>query len=221
MDRIPETELMLDPKQAVAYANADFAEPHDRFVALLRERLSGLASTGCALDLGCGPGDVTRRFARAFPGWSVDAVDGSAPMLDLGRSATANTGLDDRIRYHELRLPSEAEWPSRFGLVFSNSLLHHLADPLVLWSSVARWAEPGAHVFVMDLMRPSSRDEAARMIDRYAADAPEVLRNDFYNSLLAAYRTGEVSTQIRASGLGALTVELVSDRHWIAWGRVN
>ena len=65
MQRRPEPELMDDEAQALAYARADFAEPHDRFVALLRERVG--APAGRALDLGCGPGDVTFRVARAFP----------------------------------------------------------------------------------------------------------------------------------------------------------
>lgn len=220
MKRVPEPELMLDPAQALAYARADFAEPHDRFVTLLRKRLPGLAETGQALDLGCGPGDLTRRFARAFPGWRIEAVDGSAAMLDLGRRATNSAGLGEQISYHAHHLPTEAWRPSDPSLVLSNSLLHHLADPGVLWSAIARWAEPGARVFVMDLMRPSSRDEAADLIDRYAAGEPEVLRRDFYASLLAAYRTAEVAAQLRAAGLDRLNVEAVSDRHLIAWGQL-
>ena len=93
MERVAEPELMDDEAQAQAYAAADFAEPHDRFVSLLRETLPALAPRGCALDLGCGPADVTLRFARAFPGWRVDGIDGSAAMLNLGRAAVAASGL--------------------------------------------------------------------------------------------------------------------------------
>src|SRR5512143_1306905 len=106
MQRTPEPELMDDEAQARAYAEADFREPHDRFVALLRQRLAWLADAGAALDLGCGPGDVTRRFARAFPGWTVDGLDGSEPMLRLGRAAVEAAGLGGRVSLVQAYLPA-------------------------------------------------------------------------------------------------------------------
>jgi ubiquinone/menaquinone biosynthesis C-methylase UbiE len=220
--RVPEPELMLDPDQARAYAAADFAEPHERFVALLREKLSGLPAAGRALDLGCGPGDPTLRLARALPGWQVDAVDGSPAMLALAREAAARARLAARVRFHEARLPEPpaALAEQRFELVLSNSLLHHLADPAALWESLRRFAAPGGSVFVMDLLRPPSREAARALVARYAAAEPEVLRRDFLHSLLAAYRTDEVQGQLRRAGLGGLACEVVSDHHWIVWGRL-
>ena len=40
MQRIPEVELMDDPEQTLAYARADFSEPHNHFVALFREHFA-------------------------------------------------------------------------------------------------------------------------------------------------------------------------------------
>src|SRR5262245_964066 len=202
---------MLDPEQARAYAAADFAEPHERFVSLLRERLPGLPAGGRALDLGCGPGDPTLRFARAFPGWRVDGVDGSPAMLELAREAAARAGLAPRVSFLEARLPPAAPPGAPYDLVFSNSLLHHLADPAALWDAARGLAAPGAAVFVMDLSRPASRAQAQDLVDRYAADEPEVLRRDFLRSLCAAYRLEEVREQLARAGLAALATELVSD----------
>ena len=70
----------------------------------------------------------------------------------------------------------------------------------------------------MDLLRPSSRAEAQSLVEQYAADEPEVLRTDFFNSLLAAYRPTEVQLQLQSAGLGTLNLEVVSDRHFIVWG---
>ena len=66
MERIPEPELMDEAEQARAYAEADFSGPHDMFVQLFREAFPDTAPAGAVLDLGCGPADVTRRFASAF-----------------------------------------------------------------------------------------------------------------------------------------------------------
>jgi len=221
MQRIPEPELMDDEAQARAYAAADFSEPHGRFVALLRERLLDLDTEGLALDLGCGPGDVTIRLARALPGWTVDGIDGSAAMLRLGRVAVARAGLSERITLRRGHLP-EADAPRvRYDLVFSNSLLHHLTEPLDLWEAVQRFGRARSDVFVMDLLRPASRAEAQALVDRYAAGEPEVLRRDFLNSLLAAYTPDEVREQLDTMELLDVAVEIASDRHWIAWGPVS
>ncbi len=76
-------------------------------------------------------------------------------------------------------------------------------------------------VFVMDLMRPGSREDAQRLVRQYADGEPRVLQNDFFNSLLAAYRPPEVEEQLAGHGLGCLSVEIVSDRHLIVFGRLK
>ena len=72
----------------------------------------------------------------------------------------------------------------------------------------------------MDLARPDSDVDARALVDEYASGEPEVLREDFYNSLLAAYTVAEIREQLRHSGLGLLAVEMCSDRHWMVSGRL-
>ncbi len=72
----------------------------------------------------------------------------------------------------------------------------------------------------MDLRRPATEQEAERLVNEHSADAPAVLREDFYNSLLAAYTPAEVAAQLDRAGLAGLRVELPSDRHWIVTGRL-
>jgi trans-aconitate methyltransferase len=210
---------MQGDEQARAYAEADFSEPHERFVALLAERLPDLPESAVAVDLGCGPGDIAFRFARVFPRWQVDAVDGSLPMLALGRRAAAARDGTGRVRFHLRHLPDTQPPSARYALLFSNSLLHHLADPGALWTTLRQWGAAGSAVFVMDLLRPASRDAARALVELYAGGEPEILRADFFHSLCAAYRPDEVRAQLAAAGL-ALEVEVVSDRHLIAWGRL-
>ncbi len=219
MERVPEPELMLDPEQVEAYARADFAAPHGQFIELLRARLGPLPERGVALDLGCGPGDIAFRFLRAHPQWRVDALDGSPTMIAMARAQAAAAGLRDSIEFFESVLPAGAPARHSYDLIFSNSLLHHLAEPAVLWSSIRRWSGLASAVFVMDLMRPASAADARALTDRYAAGEPQVLRRDFYRSLLAAYRPGEVAAQLATAALEHLAIEVVSDRHFIVWGR--
>jgi trans-aconitate methyltransferase len=208
---------MDDPVQARAYAEADFSEPHEAFVRYFRERFPAHAPRR-VLDLGCGPADVTARFACAFPEAEILAVDGAAAMLALARERLERAGCAQRVTLRLGRLPGFA-LAERFDTILSNSLLHHLADPMALWESVRRHARPAAAVFVMDLVRPASRAAAERLVAEHAAGEPEILRRDFLASLLAAYRPDEVAAQLRQVRLD-LAVETVSDRHMVIYGRM-
>jgi len=219
VERTPEPELMDSPEQVEAYASADFAEAHDQLIDAFRARFPD-ASPRRAIDLGCGPADVTVRFARAFPNCEVLGVDAGPNMLAAGRRAVEEAGLADRVALREARLP-RAELPhGAFDAVISNSLLHHLTDPGALWQTVRAVGAPGAAVLVMDLKRPASEAAARELIQRHAGDAPAVLRDDFDSSLHAAYEPDEVCTQLAEAGL-ALTVETISDRHLLVWGQLD
>jgi SAM-dependent methyltransferase len=221
MERVPEPELMEDEQQALAYARANFAAPHERFVALLCERSGAQALTGMALDLGCGPGDITFRVASALPQLRIDGVDGSDAMLRLARADAERRGLAQRVRFARAYLPDEAPPERDYALVYSNSLLHHLRDPAALWESAKRYGARGARLFVGDLMRPESEAAARALVAREASGEPEVLQRDFLLSLRAAYTPDEVRAQLAAAGLAHCAVEVVSDRHWIAHGTLR
>jgi trans-aconitate methyltransferase len=218
MQRIPEPELMNDALQAQAYAQADFSEPHTHFVSLFAEKFPALGVTGNVLDLGCGPADVTRRFAQAYPACRLHGIDGAPNMLALGREMNTQASLAQRIDLFELPLPCPALPLAQYDIVISNSLLHHLHDPLVLWHSLQQFAAPGAPVFIMDLRRPPTVQVAQALVTNYAETEPAVLREDFLASLCAAFTPEEIEAQLTAVQLHNLKVEIVSDRHLIVFG---
>ena len=110
--------------------------------------------------------------------------------------------------------------PGDYDAVVSNSLLHHLHDPGVFWRAVREAGAPGAAVLVMDLFRPESAAAAQAIVDQYAAGEPDVLRQDFFASLCAAFEPDEIRGQLRAHGLDDLRVRTVSDRHLLVTGRL-
>jgi 2-polyprenyl-3-methyl-5-hydroxy-6-metoxy-1,4-benzoquinol methylase len=220
MERIPEPELMNEAAQAQAYAQADFSEPHTHFVSLFAEKFPTLQVAGSVLDLGCGPADISRRFAQAYPLCRIHGIDGAAKMLELGREANTQAQLAQRIELFEVRLPCSSLPLAQYDVVISNSLLHHLHDPLVLWRSLQQFARPGAPVFIMDLRRPVSARIAQELVTTYAENEPAVLREDFLASFCAAFTPAEIEAQLAAMQLTSLQVEIVSDRHLIIYGRL-
>jgi SAM-dependent methyltransferase len=220
MDRVPEPELMDDPIQARAYATADFEAPHRAFVELLRERFPHLAPRSI-LDLGCGPGDISRRLARTWPEARVLGIDGATEMLEAGRALADQAQLAGRVELRLGLLPGATLPSGIWDAVVSNSLLHHLRDPLDLWRAIREVTPGGAAIFVMDLRRPGSSEAVDELVGQYAGDEPAVLREDFRNSLFAAYRRSEIEDQLSTTGLSHLTVEEFGDRHLVVWGRAD
>jgi len=226
MQRISEPDLMDDDAQARAYAEADFSEPHENFIALFKQQWPGRDVTGRVLDLGCGAADISIRFARVFPGCTIEGVDGADEMLAYGIKAIEAAGISKRIDLTHCYLPDKALMQQTYDAVISNSLLHHLKTPMTLWQTIRSCAKQnseahngaGTPVFVMDLMRPENETEVLRLVEQYVANEPEMLRHDFHHSLFAAYRVDEVRAQLDAAGLNALKVAVVSDRHLIVAG---
>jgi len=217
MDRIPEPEVMDGALQSRAYAEADFEEPNQTFVDALVSRCAPLPQRARVIDLGCGPGDITHRLASRWRDWSVLGVDASEEMLKFGR-ARVKDSPNKEIDFVQALIPSPLLPEGSFDVLVSNSLLHHLPDPSVLWSTILAVGRPGAKVMVMDLRRPASEEDAHALVEQYSADEPEVLRRDFFLSLRAAFRKEEVEEQLRTAGLEGLQVEVTSDRHLLVHG---
>jgi ubiquinone/menaquinone biosynthesis C-methylase UbiE len=219
VDRILEPELMTDEAQTLAYATADFELVNQGFVDRYRASFpKGIG--GKMVDLGCGPADIPVRFARSLPGYSITAVDGSEAMVNLAQQAVIAAGVTDRVQVRRARLPMLPLPLQSFDAVVSNSLVHHMPDPFVFWNELVRLGKPGATVLIMDLFRPESPERARAIVESYAAQEAPVLKEDFYNSLCAAFTLREVRSQIRSRGLGGLVCELASDRHWVVWGHL-
>lgn len=219
MQRTLEPELMEDEAQVRAYAEADFSAPHQQFIDRLLEIVAPEDFDSPALDLGCGSGDISRRFVEAYPLSRLDAVDGSKPMLDYAKSTIAGE-LRRRINFIHGKLPDVRLPDAGYDLIFSNSLLHHLPEPQVLWQFIKHYARPGARVAVMDLLRPGTIEEAKTKVECHAASEPEILQHDFYHSLLAAFTLDEINEQLHEAGLD-FSVAQVSDRHAFITGLIT
>lgn len=225
MERICEPELMDDPHQAQTYALADFEDSDRAFtahiLALLAGRPSGRA-VGTILDLGCGPGNISFLLAEALPHTPVLGVDGAGAMLAL---AEARQGQAPErwahLHFHQALLPLTAEtlatlaapFDPPYDLIVSNSLLHHLHDPAVLWRTVRALGGPGTLVVVRDLRRPPHARALEALVAHHGAEFPPVLRRDYANSLAAAFLPEEVEAQLAAAQLGTLKVTSVDDRY--------
>jgi len=222
MERIVEKELMDDPKHAIAYANADFEKINNRVIEIFDIEFPDIEIKGTILDLGCGPGDITFRFAKHFPGSTVIGIDGAAVMIELANQRKCReTEFLSNIKFIEAEIPVAPIPGIPYDLIVSNSLYHHLHNPEVLWKTILDYGSSGTKIFIVDLFRPDSKERADWLVNEYSGNEPEILKKDFYNSLCASFEPAEVEQQLSNTGLSYLSVKIVSDRHLIVYGEVE
>ncbi|HEX5102681.1 MAG TPA: methyltransferase domain-containing protein [Pirellulaceae bacterium] len=144
----------------------------------------------------------------------VMAVDAATSMLDLARYNVEAAGLIEPVQLAHVdakRLP----YPDgMFDVVMSNSILHHIPEPLTVLREAVRVTKPGGLVFLRDLLRPESLEQLNHLVVTYAADCNEHQRKLFADSLHAALSLPEIRDLISQLGFPADSVQQTTDRHW-------
>jgi SAM-dependent methyltransferase len=212
LPRRPEPEVMDDSSEVQAYssaaAEAYLSKIDDSFVEHAL-RLVG-AAPGCALDIGCGPGQILRKLSARLPKWKFFGVDRSLTMVGRARETRDSRAASDPSR----KAPSTAgsldflagdagSLPFRgctFDLVLCNSVLHHVADPSSLFAEIGRVAKPGAAILLRDLRRPS-RIGIPFHVRWYGRHYTGLMYKLYCDSVRAAYTCEELSGMLEKAGI--------------------
>lgn len=99
------------------------------------------------LDLGCGTGDMLRRFAAAGAARLV-GVDASDGMLEVASRLCDGYGNVELLAGSAESLPFPAE---EFDIVTSCIAFHHFPDPSGALCEAGRVLKPGGRLFICDL----------------------------------------------------------------------
>ena len=216
MQRRLEPELMNGIAQVRAYAAADFSSGDQATIEAIQRllsRTSPLPPDPLVVDLGCGPGNITLRLAGLFPKARIIGIDGAESMLALARERAQHQQLEISFLCQTLQEVLEGPLLGQADLIVSNSLLHHLHQPDLLWT-VSR-------ALHRDLRRPASDAEIQQLLLKHLPSAPEVLQHDFAASLAAAFEPDEVIAELHRLGLNQLTVSAEDDRYLVVSGLVK
>lgn|SRR5487761_117352 len=211
--RKPEPEAMDEPGEVEAYASATAQAYLNAIDDTFVEQALSLGMTkGWALDVGVGPGSILLKVAQRSPGMRLIGIDRSPAMIASALRSAASQGLADRAKFcvaDAARLPFPDE---RFALVWSNSVLHHLYDPNIAFSEMARAAKPGGAVLLRDLRRPS-RLALAPHIAWYGRHYTAMMKRLYGNSVRAAYTPAELKELLEQSPLAGGRIFLHSRTH--------
>lgn len=227
LSRILEVEVMDTAAEAVDYNAMD----HSAVNALFAEDLlNALASGGRQppdtngaelhiLDLGTGTALIPIEICRLSRGCRILAVDLATHMLALARQNIATAGLASRIQVERIDAKALPFADGQFDVVMSNSIIHHIPEPMHTLQEAVRVCRPDGLLFFRDLLRPADEATLTGLVQTYAGGENAHSRQMFADSLHAALSLDEIRGLLAQLGFPADSVQATSDRHWTWVGR--
>jgi len=210
--RILEPEVMDSPEEAADYDAMNFAEVNSDFAHLALELYP--YPNGKILDLGTGTARIPVLLAQARPQWQLTGVDLAASMLALGQKHIIQANLQAQITLLKADAKSLPFGDRQFDLIISNSLIHHLPDPLPVFHEIQRLLHPNGALLIRDLFRPNSESELETILTKHGGDSTPGQLKLFRDSLQASFTLTEIQTLITQAEIKNVKVYQSSDRHW-------
>jgi ubiquinone/menaquinone biosynthesis C-methylase UbiE len=142
-------------RQAEIYAEMEQTrdnEAHDVFVSLC-----GADDRHKVLDVACGPGFLTRRFARVSK--EVTGIDITTAFLDMATSLASAEELTN-VTFMDGDVTSMPFDADTFDIVTCRAAFHHFPDPQHVLKEMVRVAKVGGTVAIGDLTSSENAEKA-------------------------------------------------------------
>ncbi|MBL8607862.1 MAG: class I SAM-dependent methyltransferase [Myxococcales bacterium] len=225
--RVLEPEVVDSQEEARDYDAMDHSAVNARFC---EDFLNLAPDVSRVLDVGTGTALIPIELCRLSPRAHVVGVDLSEEMLAIGRENVARAGLEARVELARLDAKQTGRARGEFSAVVSNSIVHHIPEPLDALREMHRLVAPQGVLFVRDLCRPVDLETCDALVDAYAPEPRDVSepaaashrrqRELLRASLRASLTVDEVREIAAALGIPRGAVAATSDRHWtLAWRR--
>ncbi|MEB3161099.1 MAG: class I SAM-dependent methyltransferase [Synechocystis sp.] len=189
LERVLEPEVMDTEAEAVEYDAMDFQRVNGDF-AQAAAHLGPTKAT--VLDVGTGTARIPILLAHLRPAWQITAIDLARSMLAIAERNIQVAGYQNQIRLEFVdakRLPYAS---GSFDGVISNSLLHHLPNPVESLREIKRVLKPNGFLLIRDLLRPASLTQLHQQVTAIAPDYTPHQRQLFQDSLHAALTLPEL-----------------------------
>ncbi len=131
-----------------------------------------------ALDLGCGPGSLEKRFLDRFPDSHITSIDYDPVTLEIAKnmnSSTMTTFLERDLRNEDWDSGMKHE---AYDVVYSTTALHWLPEPALrnVYVETAHLLKRGGSLMNGDHMRPEKR--SAKFQGLYSVIEENILKTN-------------------------------------------
>jgi ubiquinone/menaquinone biosynthesis C-methylase UbiE len=168
------------------------------------------------LDVGTGTARIPIIIAQQSPQWQIIAVDLAQSMLKIAVKNISNHNLDNQITIELKDAKNLTYFPHSFDLVISNSLIHHLPDPVPFLREIKKVVKTNGAILIRDLIRPQNEKSLKQIVQQLGAEYDEHRKKLFADSLQSAFTLDEIKKIIKIAGLNGVKVYQSSDIHWTA-----
>ncbi len=180
---------------------------------------SGQDATGSGpimqfLDIGTGPAQIPILLAQRCPYIQITAIELSTEMLKIAKRHVDTAKLSDRITLERVDAKTLPYTDNTFDGIISNSIVHHIHEPLRALQEMSRVIKPKGLVLIRDLIRPQCPEAAQAFVEKYAADDTPYQQKLYYDSFLAAFTLREVNEMLSQMNLPGAVVVQNTDRHY-------
>ena len=213
LQRIPEPEVMDSLAEAIAYDAMDFTEVNSAF-AQDAIAIAQLQARGFILDAGTGTARIPIAIAQQLPQWQIIGIDLAQSMLDIGTRNIEQAGLRSQIQLECVDAKQMPYPDGHFDMVISNSIVHHLSDPIPFFRELQRVLKPNGSIFLRDLTRPANLETLHALVDSIGIEYDAEQKKLFRDSLYAAYTVAEIQAIATSAGIGDARIYQSSDLHW-------
>ena len=223
LPRTLEPEVMDTAEEAADYDSMDHSSVNRVFVddllsaahaAGFAKRLASRTDRLRVLDVGTGTAQIPIEFCQRAVSADIVAIDLAAEMLLLAEQNIRDAGLHGSILLEHVDAKELPFDDGEFDWVISNSIVHHIPEPIDSLREMQRVLKPGGLLFVRDLLRPDSSENVESLVQIYAGNDNDEQRQLFRQSLHAALTPAEMGELMKSLGWPASTVTQTSDRHW-------
>jgi ubiquinone/menaquinone biosynthesis C-methylase UbiE len=211
MDRILEPEIMDMWLEATAYDAMDLAVVNSAFAA---DAIALDPHAVKILDVGTGTARIPILMCQQQPQYLITAVDLAQSILIVGQRNIEEAGLIQRIRLERIDAKRMPYPDLEFDTIVSNSLVHHLPDPLSFFQQIKRLIKPHGAILIRDLIRPEQDSRVDELVSKIGGDYDDRQQQLFRDSLKAALTLPEVQDLIDRVGLPQVKLSQSSDLHW-------
>jgi SAM-dependent methyltransferase len=213
LQRILEPEVMDTLEEAFEYDSMDHSQVNEVFCNdffAARNLNDGVQ----ILDVGTGTSQIPIEMCRRNSSLKITAIDLAESMLTLGNKNIQTARLEDSITLDQVDSKKMPYCDESFDQVISNSIIHHIPNPLECFKEMIRVTKRNGLLFIRDLLRPFSMVELHNIVNLHAGDATPKQKQLFTDSLHASISLTEVREMVKLFGFEAFTVIQSSNRHW-------
>ena len=216
--RILEPEVMDTAAEASDYNSMDHSAVNRVFVDELLAAAATVpkSSSGAwqIFDAGTVTALIPLELVSRPVAVTITASDLAEQMLIVARTNVQAAGRADSIRLTLSDCKQLPDDDATYDIVMSNSIVHHIPEPLSVLRELWRVLKPGGLLFVRDLLRPDDLATLNQWVRTYAGEANSHQQQMFRDSLHAALTVREVRDLLATIGIRTDAVRATSDRHW-------